>query len=230
VAQAAYPTQIDLGAWLQDAGFSAETVANLDLATAATAGVSAFESATGRRMLATTQTREYDLSRHPNGFVDLRGDLASLTSVTVNGTTQVVGTDVRLREPNAADEGLPYWAIQLARRHFPVVSYPQPSWGVIAVTGLWGYGATIPDDAWIAMVMAGALTLFPAIAQLQVGGIESWTEQDVTERYGSDPLGSLRNNWSMILHGDEKLAGKPGGGGVIGRYRRVALGAGSGLL
>lgn len=226
MAQAAYPTQIDMSAWLQDAGFSPSAVAPLDLASAIAAGIATFESASGRKMLATSQTREFDLPDHPRGILDLRDDLASLTSVTVSGTGQVVGTDVRLLEPNAADQGRPYWGLQFARRFYPVTSYPQPSWAAIAVTGLWGYGAAIPDDAWQAMLALAGVALFPYLAQAQSGGVEMWSEQDVTERYGADPLGSLRNNWTMRAFGPPELAGKPGGGGVVGLYKRTALGAG----
>ena len=228
MAQAAYPTMVDLGAWLQDAGFTTAVVANLDLTTAAASGVASFERAVGRRMLATSQTREFDLPRHLRGVLDLRDDLAAVTTVTVRGTAQVLGTDYRLREPNAADRGVPYWALQFARRFYVLESYPQPLWDQIAVAGTWGYGATIPDDAWLGMLAAAGLALFPYLAQAQARGLEMWSQADVTERYGSDPLGSFRKNWDMQLNGSPELAGKPGGGGVVGRYRRVALGAGTG--
>ena len=225
--QTAYPTLIDLGAWLQDAGFTAAAVANLDLETAAAAGVATFEQATGRKMLAVSQTREFDLTAvNPRGVLDLRADMASLTSVTVSGPAQVLNTDMRLREPNASDRGLPFWALQFARRFYPVVTYPQPSWAAIAVTGLWGYAATIPDDAWQGMLVLAGLELHPFLAQEFSHGALTYQEQDVTEHYGPDPMGSLRDNWRFVAFGPKELSGKPGGGGVVGLYKRVVFGAG----
>jgi hypothetical protein len=220
--QSAYPTMIDLGAWLQDAGFTAAAVANLDLETAAAAGIATFEQAVGRRMLATTQTREFDLPSHPRGILDLRADLASLTSVTVSGTAQVLNTDVRLREPNAADEGRPYWGLQFYRRFYPT-SYPLAAWGQVVVTGLWGYAATIPDDVWQAMLAAAGLSLFPYLAQEFSRGAITYKEQDVTEEYGKDPMGSFRDNWSLALYGPPGPGGIQGCSGVVGRYRRVTM-------
>jgi hypothetical protein len=222
-AKTQYPNGEDLETFLTAAGFSSTRLATLDLESGAAAGVATFEQATGRRMLAISETREFDLPEHPRAILDLRADLASLTTVAVSGTGQTLGTDVRLLPVNAADRGRPYRMLQFARRFYPVATYPQPSWGAVAVTGLWGYGTTIPEDAWLAMLALGALQLHPLLAQAELGGLESWTEGDVTERYGSDPLGSLRVNWTTIAYGAEKLMGR---GGIVGLYRDVAWGAG----
>ena len=94
---------------------------------------------------------------------------------------------------------------------------------LITVVGSWGYGATIPDDAWLAMLAAAGVYLHPYIAQLESGGLEMWSEADVTERYGPNPLGSLLTNWSMTLYGPPGPGGVQGRQGVVGLYRRVAI-------
>lgn len=219
----AYPTRVDLGEWLQDAGFSASALANLDLTTAAAAGVATFEQATGRRFLATTQTREYDPCRvSPRGVLDLKADLAALTSVAYGSTSYVVGTDVRAAPLNAPDDGRPYAWLEFGHwRRFYAATFPLAT--LITVVGSWGYGTTIPDDAWQAMLAAGGLHLFPYLAQEFSRGALTYKEQDVTEEYGPDPMGAFRTNWMTQLYGPPGPGGAQGRGGVVGLYRRVTM-------
>lgn len=221
--QAAYPTDLELAAWLETAGFSADLIASLDLEAAMAAGIRTFEERTGRRFLATSETREFDLPTHPRGILDLKADLSSVTSLTVQGTAQVAGTGYRLLPTNAADDGRPYAQVQFARFWRP--TWPVAAvWGAVSITGLWGWGATIPDDVWQGMLQSAGLVLFPQIAQSQSGGLEMWSEADVTERYGADPLGSLRSNWRAFLYGGDSKNGVEGQGGIVGIYRRVQVG------
>lgn len=220
--QASYPTALELEAWLEAAGFSEELVASLDLEAAMAAGIRGIEERTGRTFLPTEAVREFDLPTHPRGVLDLRADLISASEVSVLGTAQTAGTGYRLLPTGAADRGRPYAQIQFAR--WFTTSWPYTSaWGAVSVDGEWGWPGGVPDDVWQAMLMAGALALFPQIARAQSGGLESWSEADVTERYGSDPLGFLRTNWRMTLYGPEGSGGE-GMGGVIGIYRRVTVG------
>lgn len=222
--QAAYPTAADLEAFLIAAGFSTDFVAALDTTTFAAAGASQFEREADRRMLAVTQTREFDpYSVSPNGFLDLRQDLAALTSVSWNTQSYVVGTDVRPFPLNAADDGRPYSGLTfgLWRRFYPT-SYPLLP-PLITVGGDWGYGTTIPDDAWIAMMAFAGLLLFPQIVQRATGGMEAWTEADMSERYGINPLQGLRMGWQAVTMA---TAGGLDDKGVrhLGKYTRYPVG------
>lgn len=223
MGQAAYPTGSDLAAYLLAAGFTATFVAALDTDTFAAAGASQFERECDRRMLAVTQTREFDPARvTASGFLDLRADLASLASVAWNGVSYAVGTEVRAFPLNAADDGRPYSGLTFGvwRRFYPM-SYPLLP-PLVTVTGDWGYGATIPEDAWAGMLAAAGLLLVPQIIQRRTGGMESWTEADMTERYGTNPLQGLRTGWQAVT-----LATAGGiderGKRQYGKYTRIPL-------
>lgn len=220
----AYPTGAELAAYLIAAGFTAAFVAALDTTTAAAAGAAQFEREADRRMLAVTQTREFDAERvSPRGFLDLRTDLAAATGVSWSTNTYVVGTDVRLFPLNAADDGHPYSGLTFPywRRFYPT-SYPLLP-PLITVVGSWGFGATIPEDAWIGMLAAAGLLLLPQIVQRRTGGMVAWSEADMQETYGPNPLMSLQRNWQAVML---SLAGGLDERGVrhMGKYARVPMG------
>lgn len=222
MGKAAYPTGAELAAYLVAAGFTSAFVAALDTTTFAAAGASEFEREAGRRMLAVTQTREFDPCRvGTNGFLDLKADLASLTSVAWNTTAYTVGTDVRAFPLNAADDGLPYSGLSFGYwRRFSGYGYPFPP--LISVAGDWGYGATIPEDAWAGMLAFAGMLLFPQIVQRRTGGMFEWTEADMREAYGNNPLQGLRAGWQAIT-----LATAGGltdqGKRVWGKYARIPM-------
>lgn len=224
MGKAAYPTAAELAAFLVAAGFSSTFVAALDTTTFAAAGAAQFEREADRRMLAVTQTREFDPERvSPRGFLDLRADLAAATSVAWSSQSYAVGTDVRLFPLNAVDDGRPYSGLSFPywRRFYPV-SYPiLPP--LITVVGDWGYGATIPEDAWVGMMAYAGLLLFPQIVQRSTGGMEAWTEADMSERYGINPLQGLRMGWQGVALA---TAGGLDDRGVrhTGKYARVPMG------
>lgn len=214
----AYPIGSDLSAYLILAGFDAAYVATLDLTNAALAGYRAFEQATGRRMLATTQTRQFDRPRHCH--LNLKADLLTVSSFLDGTTALVANTDYRLEPLNAADDDLPYTRVFLWRRYgysaFPVSLAPR-----FTIAGNWGYGTSIPEDAWQAMLAAASLYLLPLITQQRSGGMEAWTEADMSERYGSDPLMSLRTSWTWLLLGTAGGLDPKTGKRLTGTYTRV---------
>lgn len=224
MGKAAYPTAAELAAYLVAAGFDSTFVAALDTTTMAAAGAAQFEREAGRRMLAVTQTREFDPAKvSPRGFLDLRGDLAALTSVSWGTTSYVVGTDVRAFPLNAADDGLPYSGLNFGywRRFWGQSGFPLPQ--LISVAGDWGYGATIPEDAWIGMMAYAGLLLFPQILILRTQGMLDWTEADMHEVYGNNPLQGLRLGWQAVTLG---TAGGLDDRGQRhwGKYARIPMG------
>ena len=69
--------------------------------------------------------------------------------------------------------------------------------------------ATIPDDAWRAVLLASALTLTPQLDALQSRGmLKKLTEGDVTYEYN---LAGLREAWSKSL------------AATTARYRRLSV-------
>jgi hypothetical protein len=207
MADAAYPTDNDLAAWLLGQHVDATWTADIDLADAASDGVATFESAAGRRMLATTQTRVFDPPKPGRTILDLRYDLASFTSLTASGSAMVRNTDFWLLPENADLDGRPWSRIEFASGYSPQLGARR----CISVTGKWGFGVTIPGDAWHGMLAAGALHVLSAIRLAVTGGATKWQEADVQEWFGDDPLGFLEKHWQGIF--DD----------AVRRYRRVAL-------
>jgi len=220
---AAYPTASDLEAFLIAAGFDATFVATLDLTTAAAAGQQAFEEATGRRFLATTQTREFDPCRvTPAGKLNLKTEAVSFSSVTWGTTTLTAGTDYRGLPLNAPDDGKPYNMLEFGhyRRYYPL-TFPLST--LITVVGSWGYGTTIPDAVWAAMLAAAGLWLWPQIMQAITGGLTAWTEADMSETYGQTAFLRLQNGWNGLVYGMPGGPGQPMMPGAVQLWRRVAI-------
>jgi len=210
----AYPVSADLSAFLS-AAFSTRTgltIGSFDLATAVVAGIDRFETETGRVMLATgTSARSFDPPTGGRQVLDLGEDLAAITSVVAQGVTQVALSDYRALPQNAPARGRPYNRLQLTQRYYAPL-YPG-LWNSVVVTGNWGFSATgIAEDAWLAMVAAGALWLLPEIVTQTTGGMTSWTEASVTEQYGPKPFDALREQWDGLFERARD------------RYRRVEVG------
>lgn len=173
----------------------------LDLGTAVLAGIQAFEADTRKFLATADQTRYFNLPTNPRGFIDLKADLASLTSVAIQGVTQVLNSEYRMLPEDADEEQVPWSHLQFSRRWI----FPLEWTNVRAVTvvGKWAYGATpgngIPEDAWNAMLMAGILLKLPMLAARQTRGVVSWGEADVNESYGQDAFKGLFTLWDEQL-------------------------------
>lgn len=200
-----YPTGSDLAAFLAPAGLDLDA---FDLERLAAAGIAAFERATGRTFLAADGTRTFDPPTAPGGVLDLRADLAELTSVSYAGTALTVPAQVRAL-PLA---GPPYDRLQFQRFHgMPAL----PWWsqlGQISVTGLWGYGETLPGDVFEAMLAQAALQVHAQALHAATGGLKVWREKDRSEDYGGGSWDALRAGWEDLV------------GAAVGAYRRVAVG------
>lgn len=205
----AYPVTADLAAYLTQTNLD---VTGIDFGNAIATGIARFERETGRRFLAPggVSTRTFDPPLGTTRQMDLRDDLCTITSVTGQGVALVRDADYRLLPQDAAPRGLPWNRIELATRYYSPL-LPNV-WGGIAVTGTWAYGTTIPDDAWEAMIAAGALDRLPQLILLWVGGLISWTEADTTESYGPKPFDWLREQWTGMYES------------AAARYRRVTVG------
>lgn len=195
MGQASYPAESDLLALLTAEGF---TTSGLNLAAAIAAGIARFERETGRRFLdpAGATTRTFDPPMHPRGQLDLRADIVAPLSGTLSATYQttalVIGTDWRPMPQDAPARSKPYYRAQFIRPWWPW-PIPQSVWGALAITGVWAYGLTIPDDVWQAMIFAGALSAIPSLIALLTGGATEMREADMQVAFGLKPFGWLRD-------------------------------------
>jgi hypothetical protein len=180
----AYPSGDDLAAFLSEFGVEVTNTAALD--TLAAAGVATFEAAVGRVMLA-GEERTDTFDPPTDGLLDLSADLAAPpTSITYQPYTStpqsfVIAQDYSLLPQNALARGKPIERIRLSRAWCQPYGFGQVD--SIAVTGLWGYGLTIPDDAWLAMLSAGASAFFDKGSLGGGGAIKSWKEGNSSATY-----------------------------------------------
>lgn len=199
MSKTAYPTQTDLNSFLTAAGV---TVGSLDTATAINAGIAEFERRARRTMLAPagTATRYYDPPDNPLGILDFCGDLAVLTSIVYrpqggSATTWAQNTDYMLLAYNAGTDGLGYWGARFRQRWFAPSTDPFSQGRSIEVTGRWGYGTTMAEDAWEAMILLGASLVIPSYGLSLSGGRIRTADSGVERLYGEDPIGGARAEW-----------------------------------
>lgn len=217
-ASRAYPpTAADLWRFLEGAKLTVADELKPFLAGAARGAYADFERATGRRFLATAGVRVFDPA--PNGYIDFREDLSALGDtggLAILGTSQVLNSDYWLIGGNAAGRGEPYTGLRL--KNVRPVPLTWPNYNSIAVTGLWGYGTTIPDDVFQAALARAAWVIAPQlILSLKKGGLKSWTEAGVSESYMDNPLEGLMTVWG----GEAKDNGMGGlFGSTVKRYQR----------
>jgi hypothetical protein len=212
----AYPTAADLEAYLVTLGLypaGAAELDALDLEGKAAAAVVEWETRTGYRPFlanGSDTTRVYDPP--PGRFLELGTGLLSVsalyTAVTTAspGAVQTEGTDFWLERATAAYDGAPFEVITFA-------GCPYGERRSIAITGLWGYSATVPDDAWQAILARGAWLCAPQAAMVMGGGAEAVRVLSSEVRYPSaatgGPLAAQQKAWSAMFEA------------AVRRYRRV---------
>ena len=209
-----YPTAADLAAVLTGGGITVTAGLSALLTDAAAAGRQAFENATGRVMLAPVGdvTKEFAPPEPHYGLVDIP-DLIAVTSVVYqpeNATpeTLVDGRDYWLTPANAPDDGKPWTTLQMRRAW--VLPTLHSNLRAVKVTGRWGYGAEIPEDAWLAMCFLGLAAHGVIIGHSFTGGVKSRKEADRAEEYGMAATEMVKG-WLM------------GAQATVDRYRRVAI-------
>lgn len=214
------PTETDLSALLYSAGMIAapatSTQAQADYATAITAASDEWNRVTGYKPFlanAADVLRKFDppgpmirgtrygyRSRGGERFLEFEGcGLVSLTSVTTGvdnvsaGTVRTLGTDFYLYPANAVAENTPYTRIEFV---LPVYGSQQS----VQVLGKWGFSATLPDDAWSAILRMAALELVPSLELGKFGGLKSWKDSDASETYGDSPFSGVTEQWRKQIN------------------------------
>ncbi len=209
MGQAAYPTAVDLSSFLTGAGVATGVVAGLDLATAVAAARIAFERASGRVMLAgaSATERRFDPPTNRERVVWLgdggrNGDLASLTSVVyqpegATAETWTQNTDFELLPENAlhASDDPVQPATMLRCTRLWSSPLPLSLRRSLKITGRWGYGLTIPEDAWAAMRYRAASLVLPQVRQASTGGLTRIQMGSSVQEYGRGGWDSLQSGW-----------------------------------
>ena len=202
VTRSLMPTAADLQQSLVSIGMLAnppsDTEKLLDLDSMVNAAVREWERVSGYRPFlanAADVTRVFN-PPGPNEqvgryWVQLRGGgyklifdngLASLTSLYTGvstgnaGTLRTLNTDFYLYPQNATAEGKPYqWA-----------EFTFRLWGTqqaIHITGKWGYGATLREDAWRSILKMAQADALERLIAFRFNGLQSWTTGGTTEKY-----------------------------------------------
>ncbi len=203
MSQEAYPASADLTALLTQAGITLDG-ATVDAAIAA--GIAAFERDVDRVMLAgEAETRVFDPP--DNGVrLDLEGDVlpddedgitVAYQPLNSDPTTWTEGVDYWLKEYNAVERGRPFVAIETRRRWYTPLPFALRR--SIQVTGLWGYGVTIPDDAWQAILYAGLLWLIDVAAVVNRDAfVTGWKEANSSATYGGAGVTDRISGWRAL--------------------------------
>lgn len=207
--RSAYPVGSDLSTFLTAGGYSTTAVSAL-LEGYAAAGWQSIEQATGRKFLAVTGTREFDVRACIDNIVDLRDDICQITSVALDGSTLTLDTHYRLLPENADDRGYPWGMVRLSQS-WPDGGDPS-NWKRLVVVGKWGYSLTIPEPVWQAMLAAATLLLYPQLTHGAIGPVESWKASDGTsESYGQQAFQMHRGGYQNLVNQ------------IVMLYRRVEL-------
>lgn len=135
-------------------------------------------------------------------FLRLDAGLVSVTSMTVGTTAFTEGTDFWLMGNSA-----PYQVIEFA---VPVLGAARS----VSIVGVWGFcaAASIPDDAWQAVLYhaAGEVMLFDKQAKLQKA--VEWKIGDASKRYGFENTNQLGQSFLD----DAKM--------IASQFKRVTVG------
>lgn len=191
MGRTAYPTDSDVAALAA----SVPLPSGFTFTGMAAAAVAEWERATGYRPFLGSgmpETRTYD-PPGPNrrtlaGFsllgggrlLDLESGIYGLTSVSIGvgpsapGTVLTLGTDFWLDPLNADTIGVPWQRIRFRAPTFGLE-------GSVAVVGLFGYGALVPEDAWQAIARLGCALGLESVAEGLKSGAIRWQEESVSE-------------------------------------------------
>lgn len=144
--------------------------------------------------------------RRASNVLELGAGLLSLTSLRVEVTSDqpsgrplTQNRDFWLKPDNAAVEGRPYTWIKFLR---PVFGLPSS----IVVAGRWGFGATVPDDAWEAIRRLAASQAAKDALQGIAAAPETIKDDDVTvTQNSSEALGAAWAEYAQRVIGRYKL-------------------------
>ncbi len=206
----AYPDSSDLGLLLTAGGVSLDSAI---VENAVAAGIESFERDIGRVMMVPfsdemepaqiATTRRFTPPSNTNEL-DLIGDLlpdendgitVEFTPLNSTPTTWTEGVDYWLLDEDAQDRNRPYTRLLVRQGFF--YPFPPSYRRSIYVTGLWGYGLTIPDDAWLAMLYSSMLWLIDVGALAETGLVfrSGWKEAVDSETFSAAGINDRVASW-----------------------------------
>lgn len=221
--QPAYPTAAEVQAFLVAGGVTVSSALLAQLPVMALAAIQSFESETDRKpLLAAAGTRRFDPPDTRDGSLYLEADLAAApTSVSyqpagqpatalVATTVDVLG-DYDVEPFNASAKGEPFTKLVFRRWRYGGGWCGDAYRGSLYVTGLWGYGVQIPDDAWKAILRLAACEALTVLA-LDSGGVSSLKMETFETRYPAG--GQYAGDYGRWMGEAQK---------VMNRYQRASL-------
>lgn len=235
VVRTQMPTAADMQVFLTSQGLLANppsaTEKMIDLEGIAAEAKAAWEQGTSYiPFLATTQTRTYTPEGANSGTpgiiynipglgmnnvggsntLFLHAGLLSVTTLKVSktltnptGTTLTINSDFWLEPQSSPQYNKPYTYIT-----FRQIQYGEPH--SIEIVGSWGYCMTMTEDEFRAVLKLGAADAIDSLIAFKFGGLQSWTEADVTEKYDLK-YGGLAEQYRATV------------AKALGRYRRPGI-------
>lgn len=191
----AYPTETDLLRRIEDLGIITQASAvGFDLTTKVEAAARAWERDTGHQpfLAAASASARYFDPPVRSSRLDLDTGLASLTSLTISGTTMTLNRDFYLSPRNAPARNEPYTSVDFAG---PVSGVPMS----IVITGRWGYATDLHADAWEAIIVKALLLCLPELSLGISKGLYSMQDETFSIRYGGGgvtPLMAEEKVWT----------------------------------
>ena len=223
MSRIAYPQDSDVQALCVSSAVTLPS--GLSFAGMAQSAIDAWEHRTGYRPFLSAgvaETRSYDPPganrRTSTGFsllgggrvLDLDCGLIALTAVNIGvfagtiGTVLLQGTDYWLEPYNAPNIGDPW---QRVRFRAPVFGFEQS----VQVVGIFGYGLSIPEEVWQAIVRLGAAIALEGVAEGLKSGAVQWQEDRVKEEMNPQLIATLGKEFRSY------------GESMLRRYRRVGF-------
>lgn len=154
------------------------------------------------------------LTRGGGRVLDLAAGLATFTSLVVGvtattpaGTALTRNTDFWLYPLDAEAEGRPWDRVEFA-------SLQTGAPNSVRITGRWGWSTTVPDDAWGAILVGGALRCANQIGLAVSGGTYSVRTLNTETRFGGGgtmPLSVEKTEWQRQWRE------------AVSRYRRITM-------
>lgn len=185
MSRSAYPVVQDVTALLTNAGLVAQPLP--DFGQYLQAAIRCWEEMTGFMPFLGAQSVTYfdppgpnkgDWSWYYGGRMgggqrlDARGGIVSLNSLkvgrtpTYSGTQLTLNTDFWLEPFDGPRMGHPYTIVRFLNRQW---GPPQS----VAIDAMWGWGTTVPDDAWQAVLFLAGILASAESAGADTGGLKS---------------------------------------------------------
>jgi|GEM_PF-5392481 len=190
------------GLWPTDSGQQAAATTEIEAALGS--AVVDFEQRTGWApfLAANTDSTRYYAAADDRGLLSLDGGLVAITSLNVNGQAYTQNTDYWLRRSNAVAVHAPYEQIQFATCRAGALHSAAPD--RIAITGRWGYTATLPANVWEGVRQGAAALTALNLATASQGVVRVVVEDHFRQSFDlglrrSDRIQEWLNEYNALL-------------------------------